>query len=73
MPQPTKIEFDLSPDAYQRRTKLIFERHYDGKMGWTIKREPISQQDEPESVSLLTDAQLHEIGAIVEQFGRKGA
>lgn len=71
--QPTKIEFNLSLDAYDRPTKLIFEQTADGKMGWTIIRDVISQMDDPASVWLLTDTQLREIGAIVGQFGRKGA
>ncbi|PIO98605.1 hypothetical protein [Pleomorphomonas carboxyditropha] len=70
--QPTKIEFDLSPDVYERPTKLIFQRLYDGRMGWSIARSVNSQRDESESVSLLTDTQLKEIGAIAERFGRKG-
>ncbi|PKR90889.1 hypothetical protein CXZ10_05960 [Pleomorphomonas diazotrophica] len=71
--QPQRIEFNLSDDVYGRSTKLVFQRLYDGKMGWTITRDAISQLDEPQTVSLLTDTQLKEIGAIAEQFGRKGA
>lgn len=70
--QPQRIEFDLSSDVYGRSTKLVFQRLYDGKMGWTITRDAVSQLDQPESVSLLTDAQLREIGLIAEQYGRKG-
>lgn len=71
--QPSKIEFNLSDDVYGRDTKLVFQRLYDGKMGWTIHRGALNQRDESESVGLLTDTQLKEIGAIAEQFGRKGA
>lgn len=69
--QPQKIEFNLSSDVYGRSTKLVFERLHDGKMGWTITRDAVSQLDQPESVGLLTDAQLREIGLIAEQYGRK--
>lgn len=66
MSQPKEITYDLGPDAYGRRTSLVWRAAPPAsRAGWTIIRDAGNQRDESESVALLTDAQLAEIGAIV--------
>lgn len=72
MSQPKEITYDLGPDAYGRRTSLVWRAAPPAsRPGWTIIRDAGDQRDERESVALLTDAQLTEIGAIAAEHRRK--
>lgn len=65
MLKPKEITYELSDDAFGRPTKLIWrEASAGGRAGWTIHRDVRDQRDESESVALLTDQQLGEIGII---------
>lgn len=52
--KPKRAEYEIGKDAYGRTVMLIFERVYDGKEVWTIRREAGGQLDVSESVSGLT-------------------
>lgn len=71
MSQPKEITYDLGPDAFGRRTSLVWRAAPPAsRTGWTIVRDAGDQRDERESVALLTDAQLAEIGAIAATRAR---
>jgi len=67
--QPTRFEYDLGSDRYQRRTKLIGERQNGNGNGivWQIVSEPVNQRDDGEHVRSLTTSQLIAAGKIASE------
>jgi hypothetical protein len=55
-----------SEDAYGRRIILRRKGLGGGKTVWEIESEPVSQQDEGERMSGLTDRNLAELASVLE-------
>jgi hypothetical protein len=68
--QPSRTEYEIGPDKYQRRTLLVGENQ-GGVVVWSIVSEPVNQRDDGELIRSLTTPQLVAIGEIAEQLSRK--
>lgn len=58
--------FDLGKDAYGRRVVATRKRTYDGKTIWEIVSEPVSQRDDGERTSGLSDENICALKAAME-------
>lgn len=71
MGSPSKIEWEIGRDAYDRRITLRYDAaSATSKGGFTIHRDPISQRDEPEKVGTLTLENLEAIAAAARGMRR---
>lgn len=62
--RPVRVEFDLGPNAFGQRVRLVHERTTGGAFTWTLHRDPANQLDDSSVIWGLTDEQLRRLGSI---------
>lgn len=71
MPQIISRTVEIGADAYGRRVTATRHITYDGKTLWDIVSDPVSQRDEGERMSGLTDENLRQLRQ-AEELIRRG-
>lgn len=61
---------EIGRDAYGRRVVATRKRTYDGKTIWEIASEPVSQRDDGERISGLSDENIRELANAVSLVRR---
>lgn len=61
MPDLVEQKVRIGTDAYGREVTAVRSKTYDGKIVWTIVSAPVSQRDEGERMSGLTDDNLRDL------------
>lgn len=61
MPELMSQTVSIGRDAYGRGVTMTRRRTYDGKIVWDIISDPVSQRDEGERMSGLTDGNIREM------------
>jgi len=54
-------KLDIGHDAYGRRVTMTRRKNYDGKILWDIKSDPVSQRDDGERMSGLSDENIRQM------------
>lgn len=70
MPDLIEQKIDVGRDAYGRRVIMTRAKTYDGKIVWTIVSEPVSQRDDGESMTGLSDDNIRQMLQALEVIRR---
>ena len=61
MPEIIEQKVSIGNDAYGRRVTMTRRRNYDGKILWDIVSDQMSQRDEGERMSGLSDENIRQM------------
>ncbi len=61
MPQLIEQKVSIGSDAYGRTVTMSRRKNYDGKVLWDIVSAPVSQRDDGERMSGLTDENIRQM------------
>lgn len=61
MPQLIEQKVSIGCDAYGRTVTMSRRKNYDGKILWDIVSAPVSQRDDGERMSGLTDENIRQM------------
>ncbi len=61
MPDLISQTLDIGRDAYGRSVTMTRRRTYDGKIVWDIKIDPMSQRDDGERMTGLSDENIRQM------------
>ncbi len=71
MPDITSQTLDIGRDAYGRSVTMTRKRTYDGKIVWEIKSYPVSQRDDGEGMSGLSDENVRQMTQALAALGKR--
>lgn len=70
MPDLISQTIEIGRDAYGRRVTMTRRKNYDGKIIWDIVSDSVSQRDEGERMSGLSDENVREMTQALAVLGR---
>jgi hypothetical protein len=66
MPDLISQTLEIGRDAYGRRVTMTRSKTYDGKIVWTIVSDAVSQRDEGEGMTGLSDDNIRQMTQALE-------
>jgi hypothetical protein len=71
MPELISQTIDIGRDAYGRSVTMTRKRTYDGKVVWDIVSDPVSQRDDGEKMSGLSDENIRQMMQALSALGKR--